>query len=51
MIIFVTSQLKPYDVTAHLNRLNKTGQMRDHNICFYAEINKNYSYHQILPFI
>ena len=26
--------LKPYIVTPHLNRLDKTVQMRGHNICF-----------------
>ena len=44
--------LKPYDVTSHLNRLNKTVQMRGHNIRFYAELTKIIpNYHQILPLI
>ena len=43
---------KPYVVTPHLNRLDKTVQMRGHNICFYAELTKIIpNYHQILPLI
>ena len=33
---------KPYAVTPHLNRLNETVQLRGHNLCFYAELKKNY---------
>ena len=51
MIIFLVSS-KPYVVTPHLNCLIKTVQMRDHNICFYAELIKIIpNYHQILPLI
>ena len=50
--LFFHFSLKPYVVTPHLNRLNKTVQMRGHNICFYAELTKLISsYHQILPLI
>ena len=31
---------KPYVVTTHLNDFVETVQMRDHNICFYAELTK-----------
>ena len=51
MIIFLIS-LKPYVVTPHLNRLIETVQMRGHNIRFYAELTKKFSYyHQILRLI
>ena len=41
---------KPYVVTTHLNRLIKTVQMTDHNICFNAELTHIISnYHQTLP--
>ena len=41
---------KPYVETPHLNRLNKTVQMRGHNIWFYAKLTKIIpNYHQILP--
>ena len=44
--------LKPYVVTPHLNHLDKMVQMRDHNICYYANITKIIpNYHQILPLI
>ena len=32
---------KPYVVTTHLNRLEKTVQMGGHNICYYAEFTKS----------
>ena len=52
MIIFVNSAHKPYVVTPHLNRLDKTVQMRGHNIWFYAELTKIISiYHHIFPLI
>ena len=42
--------LKPYDVTPHLNCLNKMVQMRGHNVCFYAELTYIISsYHQNTP--
>ena len=42
--------LKPYVVTPHLNCLVKTIQMRDHSICFNAEVTKIIpNFHQILP--
>ena len=41
---------KSCDVTPHLNRLDETVQMRDHNTSFYAELTKIIpDYHQILP--
>ena len=43
--------LKSYIVTPHLNRLNKTVQMRGHNICFYPELTKIIPNYQILPLI
>ena len=36
-IFFSYFSSKPYDVTPHLNRLNKTVQIKGHNICFYAK--------------
>ena len=43
---------KPYVVTAHLNHLVETVQMRGHNIGFYAGLTKIIpNYHQILPLI
>ena len=40
--------LKPYDMTPHLNSLIETFQMRDHKVCFYAELTKIIAnYHQI----
>ena len=36
----------------HLNRLVKTGQMRGHNICFYAELTKVIpNDHQVLSYL
>ena len=44
--------LKPYVVTPHLNHLDKTVQMRGHNICFYAELTKIIpNYHQIRSYL
>ena len=41
--------LKTYVVTSDLNRLDKTVQMRGHNICFYAQLTKIIpNYHQML---
>ena len=31
---------KTYVMIPHLNRLDKTVQMKGHNICFYAEMTK-----------
>ena len=43
---------KPFVVTPHLNHLVEMVQMRDHNICFYAELTKIIpNYDQILPLI
>ena len=43
---------KPYVVTHHLNRLDETVQLRGHNICFYAELNKIIpNYLQVLSLI
>ena len=42
--------LKSYVVTPHLNCLDETVQMRGHNLRFYAELTKNYSY-LLLPLI
>ena len=40
--------LKPSVVISHLSRLNETVQMRDHNVCFYAELTKiTTNYYQI----
>ena len=39
---FFYFSLNPYVVTSHLNSLVETVQMRDHGICFYAELKKNY---------
>ena len=42
--------LKLYVMTPHLNHLDETVQMRDHNMCFYAELTKiipNYMYHKL----
>ena len=47
LIFFLISHRKPYFVTPHLNRLIETVQMKGHNICFYAELTKNYPYHQM----
>ena len=50
VIIFSSFFSKLYVVTPHLNCLVETVQMRDHNICFYAELTKIISnYQQILP--
>lgn len=35
--------LEPYVVTPHLKRLDETVQVRDHNICFNAELTKQFS--------
>ena len=44
--------LKLYVVTPHLNCLNKTVQMRGHNICLYAELTKIIpNFHQLLLLI
>ena len=44
--------LKPYAVIPHLNLLDKTVQIRGHNICFYVELtNIITNYHQMLPLI
>ena len=49
MIIVLISQ---YVMASHLNRLNETVNMRDHNICVYAELTNIFpDYHQILPLI
>ena len=42
MIISLISHGSQYDVTPHLNHLIEMVQMRGHNICFYAELTKNY---------
>ena len=52
MIIFFISHRNHNVVTPHLNRLVKTVQISDHNICFYAELTKIIpNYHHILPLI
>ena len=38
--VFSYFSFKLYVMTPHLNRLDETVQMRDHNICFYAELTK-----------
>ena len=44
--------LKVYIVTPHLNRLDKTVQLRGHNIHFYAQLTKIIpNYHHILLLI
>ena len=40
---------KPYILTPHLNRLDKTVQMRGQNICFYAELAKIIPYYHQIP--
>ena len=44
---FCSFSMKTYVVTPHLNRLDKTDQMRGNNIWFLMRNKKNY--HQILP--
>ena len=53
IIIFFLILIKTiYIMTPHLSRLVKTVQMRDHNLCFYAELPKSIPYyHEILPLI
>ena len=52
LMIISDFSLKPYIVTPHLNRRNETVQMRNHNVCFYAELTKIIlNYYGILPLI
>ena len=48
----LNGEIKTYVVIPHLNHLEEMVQMRDHNICFYAEFTRIIpNYHQILLLI